>query len=114
LGRARQPGAPQLQTTELAALGVGGLVCLVGFLIWETKREQPLIDLSLFKGRMFAVGNAAVFVFGGVFMAPLIFLPLYMMRVQGVSETRAGLAMVPMVVGILIGNVASGQLSSRL
>ncbi|MBL8949240.1 MAG: MFS transporter, partial [Myxococcaceae bacterium] len=63
---------------------------------------------------IFALGNAAVFVLGGVFMAPMVFLPLYMMRVQGVSETGAGLAMVPMVLGILVGNIASGQIASRL
>jgi EmrB/QacA subfamily drug resistance transporter len=100
--------------SELIALGTLGAVCLGVFVLWELKREQPLIDLSLFKGRVFALGNATVFVLGGVFMAPMVFLPLYMMRVQGVSETQAGLAMVPMVLGIISGNVSSGQVASRL
>jgi EmrB/QacA subfamily drug resistance transporter len=103
-----------LPATTAIGLCALGAVCLAGFLFWEKGREQPLVDLSLFKERVFAVGNAAVFVLGGVFMAPMVFLPLYMMRVQGVSETSAGLSMVPMVLGIILGNVGSGQAASRL
>ncbi|MBK7863571.1 MAG: MFS transporter [Archangiaceae bacterium] len=107
-------GGPALPVAALVAMVGAGALCLMLFIAWELKRAQPLIDLSLFKGRVFAIGNATVFVFGGVFMSPLVFLPLYMMRVQGASETAAGLAMVPMVVGIMVGNVVSGQVASRL
>ncbi len=105
------PGLPPALST---AMFVGGAVFLFAFITWERRREQPLVDLSLFRSRLFAVGNAAVFVLGGVFMSPMVFLPLYMMRVQGVSETAAGLAMVPMTLGVIAGNVSSGQLASRL
>lgn len=110
-GAALGPGLPPEVTTALFA---GGALFLFAFVAWERRRDQPLVDLALFKSRVFAVGNATVFVIGGVFMAPMVFLPLYMMRVQGVSETDAGLAMVPMTLGIIVGNIGSGQLASRL
>jgi EmrB/QacA subfamily drug resistance transporter len=115
----RTPGeggvtGPQQPPALVVALAVAGAVFFVAFVFWERRAEQPLIDLSLFKGRIFALGNAAVFVLGGVFMAPMVFLSLYMVRVQGVSQTAAGLALVPMVLGVLFGNVISGQLASRL
>ena len=105
------PALPLPVTIGLFGLGV---VMLIAFVGWERRREQPLIDLSLFRARVFAVGNAAVFVLGGVFMAPMIFVPLYMMKVQGVSKTAAGLALVPLTLGVIIGNVGSGQVASRL
>jgi len=107
------------EATRLAGGEVFGLLVMgagfFGLFLWRERRAaQPLVDLSLFKGRVFTLGNAAVFILGGVFMSPMVFLPLYMMRVQGVSETAAGLAMVPMVLGILVGNIVSGQVASRL
>src|SRR5262249_48609269 len=56
----------------------------------------------------------AVFVNGAVFLSPLVFLPLYMVNVIGVSSTKAGLSLLPMMIGILTGNVISGQFASRI
>ncbi len=114
LGRAQViPGWSWTDWRSLSLFG-GGIVALVVFVFFERTRAQPLIDFSLFRGRVFAVGNASVFVLGGVFLSPMIFLPLYMTRVVGVSETKAGLSLLPLVLGVIFGNVVSGQVTSRL
>ncbi|MBX7100016.1 MAG: MFS transporter [Myxococcaceae bacterium] len=98
---------------SIALFGVA-LTGLTAFVLVERVREEPLVDLSLFANRTFALGSAATFVMGAVFMAPIVFLPLFMVNVVGVTNTASGLTISPMVLAIVAGNVMSGQLVSRL
>jgi EmrB/QacA subfamily drug resistance transporter len=107
------PGWTLTSWHSLSMFG-GGALMLVVFGLFERTREQPLIDLKLFRIRVFAVGNACVFVLGGVFISPMIFLPWYVTRVAGVSPEKAGLSLMPLVFGVIAGNVISGQVTSRL
>jgi EmrB/QacA subfamily drug resistance transporter len=91
----------------LAAVG------LVGFLLTERRVKEPILPLSLFANRTFAVGNAASFVLGAGFLAAIVFLPLFMVIVVGLSATNSGLTVTPLTLGIVFGNVVSGQLVSR-
>lgn len=91
----------------LAAVG------LVGFLLTERRVREPILPLSLFSNRTFAVGNAASFVLGAGFLAAIVFLPLFMVIVVGLSATNSGLTITPLTLGIVSGNVISGQLVSR-
>ncbi|WP_434383071.1 MDR family MFS transporter [Melittangium boletus] len=100
-----------------ASWSVGLLVVsavgLVAFLLVERSAREPLLDLSLFKNRVFAVGNLATFLNGGVFLGAIVFLPLFMVNVVGLSATRSGLTLTPLTLGIVAGNVLSGQLVAR-
>lgn len=95
----------------LFALAVVGLVA---FVWWELRAAHPLVDLRLFKSPAVAFGSATMFVLGGAFLAPMVFLPLFMVNVVGVTATASGLTISPMVMGVVAGNVLSGQLVSRL
>lgn len=90
------------------------LLGLVGFVAWELRAPEPLVDLRLFQSRAVAFGCATVFVMGGAFLTPMIFLPLFMVNVVGVTNTASGLTISPLVLGVVAGNVLSGQLASRL
>jgi len=94
----------------LALAGVGTAV----FLRVEARAEEPLLDLKLFRLRAFSAGNAAVFIIGAAFLSGVVFLPLFMVNVVGLSATRAGLTITPLTLGVVAGNVLSGQLVSRL
>jgi len=94
----------------LALAGVGTAV----FLRVEARAEEPLLDLKLFRLRAFSAGNAAVFIIGAVFLSGVVFLPLFMVNVVGLSATRAGLTITPLTLGVVAGNVLSGQWVSRL
>src|SRR5207244_13017855 len=87
---------------------------IVAFLLRERRAPDPLLDLQLFKNPVFAWGNAAVFTVGASFFAGIVFLPLFMVNVVGLSATRSGLTMTPLTLGLVAGNVASGQIVSRL
>lgn len=100
--------APLLGLFALSAVGLG-------LFVWRERRaEEPLLDPSLFHLRAFSAGNAAVFLIGAVFLASVTFLPLFMVNVVGLSATHSGLTLTPLTLGVVAGNVLSGQLVSRL
>ena len=82
--------------------------------VWRSLRSKnPILDLSLFKNRVFSTANGALFFLGAAFLSTVAFLPLFMINVVGVSATSAGLSLVPLSLGVVFGAIVSGQLVSR-
>lgn len=98
----------------LLALFVLAACGLVGFVVVERRAAAPLFDLALFRGAVFRWGTLAMFVVGMAFFSAAVFVPLYLIGVMKVSATATGLALTPMTLGIVAGNIASGQLVTRL
>jgi len=96
----------------LGLLG-GGLLMLVSFVARALRSSNPILDMTLFRNRVFSTANAAIFFLGAAFLSLVIFLPLFMVNVVGVSATRAGLSLIPLSLGLVVGSVISGQLVSR-
>jgi EmrB/QacA subfamily drug resistance transporter len=90
-----------------------GFVFLLAFLFAETRAEEPMIPLSLFRNRTFAVSAAATFlaVFG--FSTLIIFLPLWFQIVQGASTTASGYDLFPFLIGLIVSSIVAGQMVSR-
>jgi EmrB/QacA subfamily drug resistance transporter len=98
---------------EILGMFALSLIGIVAFIITERRAKDPLLDMGLFKNSTFAIGNAAAFVIGMGFLGAIVFLPLFMQRVVGVSATSSGFASIPLVMGLVVGNIVSGQLVSR-
>lgn len=96
---------------QLLAMAV---VMLAAFLWVEQRAEEPLIPLSMFKHPVIAVCSICVFVIGIGMFGVIIYLPLFMQGVLGVSATSSGGLMMPMMMGTVFGTALSGQLMSRL
>ena len=90
------------------------LVGAVLFVLVEGRADEPVLDLKLFQDKTFALGNAAVFIIGMGFLSAFTFLPLFLVNVVGLPATRSGLTLMPMTLGVVAGNVLSGQIVSRL
>ncbi len=90
-----------------------GLLSLAGFLVAETRAEDPVIPLDLFKNRTFAVSAVATLfaIFG--FSTLIIFLPLWFQVVQGDSPTASGYALFPFLAGLIFSSILAGQIVSR-
>jgi EmrB/QacA subfamily drug resistance transporter len=90
-----------------------GLVSLAAFLVAETRAEDPVIPLDLFKNRTFAVSAVATLfaIFG--FSTLIIFLPLWFQVVQGDSPTASGYALFPFLFGLIFSSILAGQVVSR-
>jgi EmrB/QacA subfamily drug resistance transporter len=100
-------------TTSVWAFVIPGLAALVGFVWWERRAAEPIIPMHLFRNKVFAVCNSLGFITGAVMFGALVFLPLYLQTVRGVSPTISGLRLLPMLAGVLLTSIASGQLVSR-
>ena len=97
--------------TELELAGAALL--LLTFLANETRARRPLLPLSTFRLPGVAIANtAAVLIFSG--MIPLFFfLTLYMQQVLGYSALRAGLAFLPLTLGVIAVTRNTARLIAR-
>ncbi|HEX7004364.1 MAG TPA: MDR family MFS transporter [Trueperaceae bacterium] len=89
------------------------LVLLALFVLRSLRASNPLLDLGLFRNKVFTTANIGGFFLGAAFLSTVAFLPLFLVNVVGVSATGAGLSMVPLTLGLVFGSVVSGQLVSR-
>ena len=60
-------------------------------------------------GRTFSVAVSSSFLIGMAMFGGLLLLPLYLQVVEGASPTRAGLELLPLVLGMMVGSIAAGQ-----
>jgi EmrB/QacA subfamily drug resistance transporter len=88
-------------------------VALMVFLYIETKVREPIMPLELFANRTFATCNSAAFIVSMAFMGVVTFLPLFLQVGLGTPATASGLAMVPMMVGMIGSSTACGLMVSR-
>ena len=92
---------------------VGGLG-LIGFLIAETlMKDDAIIPLKLFRSRVFSMATVLGVLVGFGMFGALLTLPLYLQVVTGLSATASGFATLPMVLGLMIAAITSGQIVSR-
>jgi EmrB/QacA subfamily drug resistance transporter len=88
--------------------------CAIGFVIVETSRAHPMLDLSLFRIPQFAVGNIrTVAAFVGLFTATFL-LPFFLENGAGFSALDAGLLLTPVPITQAIVAPFSGALSDRI
>jgi EmrB/QacA subfamily drug resistance transporter len=97
---------------ELGML-VAGVVLLALFVVAERYAQEPLVPLSLFRNRIFSASSAIGFVVGLALFGAIVYMPFYLQIVKGQSPTRSGLQLTPLMVGLLITSIGSGQLISR-
>ncbi len=100
-------------STTIVGLAAASVVLLVLFCFVETRAAEPIIPLGLFRNRTFNVASGVGFVVGFVMFGSIVYLPLYLQIVHGASPTLSGLELLPMVTGMLLTFVVSGQLVSR-
>ena len=94
---------------------VVGSVLLAIFLRVETRAAEPIIPLKLFRSRVFSVASSIGFVIGLAMFGAIIFIPLFLQLVYGVSPTSSGLRMLPLMAGLLDGQRSSpGRAISRI
>jgi EmrB/QacA subfamily drug resistance transporter len=98
----------------IVALGVAGTLLLAVFVWWETRAEEPILPLRLFRSSVFSVSNAMGFTIGMAMFGAIVFIPLYLQLVYGVSPTSSGLRLLPLMAGLLVAAIASGRAISRI
>ncbi len=93
------------------ACGAAGTTLL--FLVVEHFAAEPLIPLRLFRDSVFTVTALVGAVVGIALFGAASYLPSFLQMVEGATATESGLLMLPLMGGIVIASVVSGQLISR-
>ena len=88
-----------LHSTTIVTLACVSAVGFVLFLIWELTEEHPIVDLTLFKRRNFAIGTATLSLAWLVYFGNVVLLPLWLQQYLAYTATAAGFALAP--VGVL-------------
>ncbi len=101
-------------STRVESLLVLSVIMLALFLRAETKAIEPLIPLSLFSNPIISLCSIAVFLLGMGMFGVIIYLPLFMQGVLGVSATQSGNLLTPLMMGAVAGSIITGQLNLRL
>jgi EmrB/QacA subfamily drug resistance transporter len=89
------------------------IVALALFLAIERRAAEPVLPLRLFSNRTFAVSAGVGTVAGFAMFGSVTYMPVFLQIVTGSSPTGSGLQLVPMMGGMLVTSVISGQLISR-
>jgi EmrB/QacA subfamily drug resistance transporter len=92
---------------------IGGVALAGGFVWVESRAAEPIIPLRLFRNRVFSPTVAFAAIMGLAMFGGIIFLPVYLQVVQGMTPTESGLGLLPMMAGLFGTSVASGQLMTR-
>ncbi len=98
----------------IIGLGIGAVILAVAWWVSAGRAAEPVLPRRLFHNPVFSVSAGISFAAGFAMFGALAFLPLYLQVVRGVSPTISGVYLLPMVLGLLLTSVASGQLISRL
>jgi EmrB/QacA subfamily drug resistance transporter len=94
----------------LMAASIAGAIA---FIAVETRAREPILPMSLFANRNFAVASSVGLIVGLSLFGAVTFLPIYLQVVKGVSPSISGLLLMPMMLGMLATSVISGRLISR-
>jgi EmrB/QacA subfamily drug resistance transporter len=101
-------------STRVESLLAVAILMLGAFLYAETKAVEPLIPLTLFRNPVISTCSLAVFILGMGMFGVIIYLPLFMQGVLGVSATQSGNLLTPLMMGAVAGSIVTGQLNARL
>ncbi len=93
---------------------VGGAVLLaVVFVIVETKAEEPLIPLRLFRNKTITLATIASMFVGVGMYSGTVFFSQYFQLAEGKTPTMSGVMTIPMVMGLFLSSMVSGQIITR-
>lgn len=90
------------------------VVAWVAFAAVEARAQAPMVDLSLFRSRVFTGGTLAMVLWGLGVMGIYFFTSLYLQGVLGLSPTTAGAAFVPLALLMAAGAPAASTLTARI
>jgi EmrB/QacA subfamily drug resistance transporter len=97
----------------IACYVIGGLG-IIAFIITERiMGAEAIIPLRLFSSRVFSMATVLGVLVGFGMFGAMLTIPLYLQIVTGLNPTESGFAMLPMILGLMIASIGSGQILAR-
>nr|WP_030162204.1 MDR family MFS transporter [Streptomyces sp. NRRL S-244] len=100
-------------SARIIGLFVLGVLALALFCLVERRAAEPMLPMRLFGNQVFTVCSVLSFVVGFAMLGAMTFLPTYLQYVDGDSATVSGVRTLPLVIGLLIASVFSGNVTSK-
>ena len=97
----------------IIGLFAGSVVLLFAWYLSARRAPEAVLPLRLFRNRVFVIASAIGLAAGFAMFGALSYLPLFLQVVHGVSPTISGVYLLPMVLGLLLTSIGSGQLIAR-
>jgi len=100
-------------TNAIAAYAIG-VIGIIAFIIIERRMgDDAILPLALFKSRTFSLTTLLGVIVGMGMFGGMISLPLVLQIVYGATATEAGYLMIPMVMGLMVSSILSGQITGK-
>ncbi len=100
-------------SAQIIGLFATFVVFLIAFLWVEMKVKDPMIELSLFKNRVFSASQMISFFYGAIMVTGATFIPLFVQGVYGESASAAGQTLTPMMLGVVVSSILGGMFINR-
>ena len=96
------------------ALGGGTVILLALFVIFERRAEQPIVDLNLFRNRLFAWSIISLIIMFVAISSNMFLMPFYLIQGLGHSASKAGLLFAAISMSAIVVGPLSGWLSDKV
>ena len=111
-------GVRNLPDGTITDPAVGGLMLLgvaIGalFVVAETRAEEPIVPVRLFRDPTFAVASVVVLLAVAGLFVSIVFMPRYFQFVHGASATSSGWQIMTLLMGLIVGAIGCGQVVAR-
>ena len=103
-------GSSGFNDQQVIVFGLSGLVILAAFAVVELRVAEPMIDIRLFKNRLFAATNTVQIIGQGGLMGALFLLPLLLQAEMGMSPLESGLTTFPQAIGVVTMIQVAGRI----
>ena len=91
-----------------------GVTSLITFVLVELRVQHPMIQLRLFKNRMFRNANIVMGLSMAAFLGLLFILPLYLQNLRGYSALRSGLTTFPQAIGVGMATMIASRAYKKI
>lgn len=98
---------------QIIGLLLGSMAMFVAFYFVEMHAKEPIIDPRLFQNRIFSVSVIATFMVSVGMFGGIMYIPLFVQGVIGISATDSGVVLTPMMLGFMASSIIGGQIMSR-
>jgi EmrB/QacA subfamily drug resistance transporter len=101
-------------SSTIVGLAIASAVLVAVFIVWESRVSEPILPLRLFRNSVFTITSGLGLLVGLALFGAIIYLPQYLQIVKGTSATESGLALIPLMLGLVGTSIVSGRLITRI
>ena len=101
------------RSAPIYILGAAGALLIAAFVLVERRAAEPILPLHLFRLRTFSVTSLVGFIVGFAMFGAITYLPAFFQVVRGISPTISGVYLLPLMAGLLVVSISSGQIISK-